>query len=1244
VTGLTNGTAYTFTVTATNTAGTGTASAASNAVTPAASQTITFSQPATQNFGTTPTLSATATSGLTVSFTSTTTAVCTITSGGALTFVTAGTCTIDADQAGNSSYLAAPQVSRSFTVAAVVPGAPAIGVATAGNAQATIAFTAPASNGGSTITSYTVTSSPGGLTGTGASSPVTVTGLTNGTAYTFTVTATNTAGTGTASAASNSVTPAASQTITFSQPATQNFGTTPTLTATASSGLIVTFTSATTGVCTITSGGALTFVIAGTCTIDADQAGNSSYLAAPQVSRSFTVAAVVPGAPAIGTATAGNALATVTFTAPASNGGATVTGYTVTSSPAGGVATGTASPITVAGLSSATTYTFTVTATNSAGAGPASAASNSVRPLGSQPPPPPASISAISGSGQSGAAGAPFAAPLVVIVEDALGAPLPNVLVTFRVVSGLANLSTTTALTGTDGTAQTTVTPAGPGAVTISAGVGSLSQLATFTETALSSAPSMTAQLSVLPATLTFTPVEGGGNPAPVNIAVANTGAGTLPWTATASGSPSWLSISPASGNTAAVMAVGVNVAGLAAGSYQSTITVASGSQQRSVAVALTVQPPSPAQFALTPPAVVVNAIAGSTTPITSSIQVANAGTGAIAWTASASPSSASWLSLVSSPSGATPATVVVQIDPSGLAAGQYLGNIRFTAQGTAVSTVPVVFNVSTLPTLISSVPLLEFRGPAGSSFAPQTLPVTTSTGSSVSIKATATVASGMNWLSLSGGSAGTPASIAVSADSSGLAPGYYVGYISVESMGAQNTLLIPVVLDLGSATGVGTLSATPGGVLLTGASNSSQSGPLTQTIALSSDAASLSWNAEVPLSSEATWLSVSPASGNGNGQLTLTASPAGLPPGNYSTQVAIRGSGTSNAGLMIPVTLIVSSGAGVLVPQNTLQPVQPAGNFAAKVGIPVALRASIAGPTGAPITGANVQIEFSTGDAPQILTDVGDGTYTGVWTPLQAGPVSLVFTNLHASSGVVTGTVSAATGSQPVLPANSFVNAASFVPGLPLAVGSIYTLFGQNLASQTATAANLPLPLALGGARVAINGIAAPLFYASPSQINFLVPNELSGQSAAILAVSTDAGVVELAGVPITPQSPGIFTVDSVGDAAAIHLDGSVVSSATPASGAEVLEIFATGLGPVSNDPAGGAAPQPGAVAVDQISPVVTIAGVDAQVLFAGLAPGFTGLYQVNVVVPTGLPAGPARLTIAVGPLFSNSSVLQLR
>lgn len=380
VAGLTNGTSYIFTVTATNGAGTGAASGASNAVTPKALQTITFNDPGAQNFGTTPILSATASSGLTPSFSSSTTGVCTITGGGALTFVTAGLCTINADQAGNASNLAASTVTRSFSVAAVAAGAPTIGTATAGNTQASVTFTAPASSGGASVTSYTVTSSPGGLTGTGASSPITVTGLDNGTSYTFTVIASTTAGAGAASGPSNAVTPRAAQTITFNNPGAKTFGTTPTLTATSNSGLTPRFSASTTGVCTITMNGALTFVSTGSCTIDANEAGNGNYLAAPTVSQTFSVLAVVPDAPLISAVTPGNTEATIAFTAPSFIGGASITGYTVTSIPNGLTGTGAASPIIVTGLTNGTAYQFTVTATNSAGTGAASAISSSVTP------------------------------------------------------------------------------------------------------------------------------------------------------------------------------------------------------------------------------------------------------------------------------------------------------------------------------------------------------------------------------------------------------------------------------------------------------------------------------------------------------------------------------------------------------------------------------------------------------------------------------------------------------------------------------------------------------------------------------------------------------------------------------------------------------------------------------------------------------------------------------------------------
>ena len=103
------------------------------------------------------------------------------------------------------------------------PNAPTIGTATAGASSASVTFTAPANVGGGAITGYTVTSSPGGFTGTGASSPITVSGLSNFTSYTFTVVATNAFGTGPQSAASNSVTPVPPSQTAYTTPGTYSW-------------------------------------------------------------------------------------------------------------------------------------------------------------------------------------------------------------------------------------------------------------------------------------------------------------------------------------------------------------------------------------------------------------------------------------------------------------------------------------------------------------------------------------------------------------------------------------------------------------------------------------------------------------------------------------------------------------------------------------------------------------------------------------------------------------------------------------------------------------------------------------------------------------------------------------------------------------------------------------------------------------------------------------------------------------
>jgi RHS repeat-associated protein len=278
------------------------------------------------------------------------------------------------------------------------PGAPTGANAVAGNAQATVNWTAPASNGGSAITSYTITSTPGNFTKTVSGSPPatsgTVTGLANGTAYTFTVYATNAAGNGPLSGASNSVTPSTipgqptnvvaaggNQQVSLTWTAPANNGATITsYTATASPGGATGTVNGNPAAAAVTVTG-LTNGTPYTFTVVAHNANGDGPASAPSNS---ATPSVLPGAPTGVNATASNQQATISWTAPAPNGGTAVSTYTVT--PYVGAAAGTAiqvpasaTSVTINGLTNLTTYTFQVTATNTGGTGPAGT-SNAMTP------------------------------------------------------------------------------------------------------------------------------------------------------------------------------------------------------------------------------------------------------------------------------------------------------------------------------------------------------------------------------------------------------------------------------------------------------------------------------------------------------------------------------------------------------------------------------------------------------------------------------------------------------------------------------------------------------------------------------------------------------------------------------------------------------------------------------------------------------------------------------------------------
>ncbi len=234
-----------------------------------------------------------------------------------------------------------------------------------------------------------------------------------------------------------------------------------------------------------------------------------------------------------------------------------------------------------------------------------------------------------------------------------------------------------------------------------------------------------------------------------------------------------------------------------------------------------------------------------------------------------------------------------------------------------------------------------------------------------------------------------------------------------------------------------------------------------------------------------------------------------------------------------------------------------------------------------------------------------------------------------------------------PVVNAAGIVNGASFSTDGLVSPGSLVSLFGLSLAADTALANEIPLPRALAGAQVLVNDTAAPLFYVSPSQINFQMPAEAMGDEASV--VVTSAGLRSLsATAKIVPQAPGIFSAQpgGTGQGAVLNQDFSPNSAQNPAPRGSVIQIFATGLGATNPPLASG---QPGAQAEPFnrtfAIPAVFVGGFLAGFVFSAVAPGFVGLYQINARIPAGAPSGVAvSLQIVAGGRASNTVTIALQ
>ena len=231
-----------------------------------------------------------------------------------------------------------------------------------------------------------------------------------------------------------------------------------------------------------------------------------------------------------------------------------------------------------------------------------------------------------------------------------------------------------------------------------------------------------------------------------------------------------------------------------------------------------------------------------------------------------------------------------------------------------------------------------------------------------------------------------------------------------------------------------------------------------------------------------------------------------------------------------------------------------------------------------------------------------------------------------------------------PSYSAAGIVQAAAQTAGA-LAPNAIATIYGTNLSFSThaLTTADLDhgdLPLSLDGVTVYVNGIVANLFYVSPGQINFLVPYQIAA-STATLYVIRNATAGPMVKVVIANTAPAFFQW-SGNIAVAQHADGTLISAAAPAQGGEVIVLFAAGLGRTSPDIAYGNVVKQAATILYAAQLQVLLNGAPspaANILYAGVTPGFAGLYQINLKLPDVLPANP-EIRVSIGTQISPAAV----
>jgi uncharacterized protein (TIGR03437 family) len=649
------------------------------------------------------------------------------------------------------------------------------------------------------------------------------------------------------------------------------------------------------------------------------------------------------------------------------------------------------------------------------------------------------------------------------------------------------------------------------------------------------------------------------------------------------------------------------------------------------------------------------NSTAG-TTKQADSITVISTSASPLAYTASIVNAS-KWLSLsAATGSISASATLPLTMDPTGLAPGYYFDTVRIaTSLGTL--SVPIALQVGTRPASLNVEPngmRFDVRQGQGSPIS-QTLNVYHSGAGGTSSNWSARVLSGANLIRLSttNGTAtlGNPSPISVSLASTAtdiLGPSQAVIEVSSPNTPPEYVTVWANV----------TATTTPAPPILTPASlvlAASQGGaPVTQRV-------QVDLNELVPTNFTFNF--------SGGTNLTATAvtnSASTTSPG--AVDVTFAPSASATIGGSGPIFFNVTSSNQLRTSRLILLTLPPAGaacvpgavwvretslieRFSISAGLPQPLTVQLYDQCGNRLKGGSVAASFSNGDPSlRLEMDEATGDFFTTWTPQTAlnAPMKVTlwptFGNLFSKAFNINGTVTG-NAAPPRLVSGGILNNLNPIVGAPVAPGTIAQVYGDNFYSGAGFESAPPPPLdpRLEGAQLLISGNPAPFYYLSKTQAAAQIPTELTPGR-------TYSALMEVNGVYSTPQSievvsatPG--TVSVSGALVAQHAaDYQLVTAQNPAKPGESLIMYLVGMGVTSPNVATGAPAPAGPLAQASVQPTVTIDGQGATVQFAGLTPGFAGLYQINFIVPATARDGDLDVVIKQDTATANPTKLTVK